>query len=295
MVDVLIMMSTYNGEKYICSQIDSIINQKNVNIFILIRDDGSTDNTVKYILEYCNKYNNIKLIQGENIGWKKSFMKLVYKAKNNYDYYAFADQDDVWLNNKLIKAIECIEKNSIPSLYYSMMTQVDQNLNEMKEQQENHYPIKKHKVLFQNFVQGSTIVYNNLLHEKLLAYKIQNEVAHDIWIPIVATYLGTVYFDVNSYILYRKHNEAVTVKMKKKYWTMLLHNLLSNKKVANYAKYLLDGYRNFLEKEDEKYLDTLVDYKKNKLRLFFDSNIRKKSLKGTILLKLSILLNLLEN
>lgn len=293
--DVLVMMSTYNGEKYIKEQIDSIINQKHVRVVLLIRDDGSSDNTIKYILEYCNKHDNIQLIQGKNIGWKRSFMKLVYYAGNTYDYYAFADQDDIWLDNKLSSAINKIEKYNLPMLYYSMMTQVDKNLNIMDEQQEKHYPIKKHKILFQNFVQGSTIVYNNLLQKTLLKYKIPKEVAHDIWLPIVATYLGKVCFDVNSYILYRKHEDAVTVNMSNNYFKMLIHDLISKKKVDNYAIYMLEGYENDLQITDKNYLSIVKEYKKNKFKLFFDSNVKKTSLKGTILLKLSLLFNFLES
>ena len=94
MKTVQILLSSYNGEKYISRQIDSILRQKDVEIHLLIRDDGSTDGTRAIIKEYEKKYPaNVEVVFGENMGWKKSFFTLLRLA-GDYDYYAFADQDD---------------------------------------------------------------------------------------------------------------------------------------------------------------------------------------------------------
>ena len=92
-------MSTYNGEAFVAEQLESIINQTYKNIEIVIRDDGSSDNTVGIIKEYQKKYNNIKLYEGKNVGFVKSFFELLSLAKA--DYYSYADQDDVWIDNNL--------------------------------------------------------------------------------------------------------------------------------------------------------------------------------------------------
>lgn len=94
MYKVAVLLSTYNGSKYIKEQIDSILSQEGVNIDIYIRDDESTDETVNIIYEY--KSNNIFLTEGKNIGVGNSFMELLYSVPEIYDYYAFADQDDIW-------------------------------------------------------------------------------------------------------------------------------------------------------------------------------------------------------
>ena len=91
MKKVQVLLSTYNGEKYLKEQLDSIIAQKGVDVHILARDDGSKDDTIK-ILE---GYENIDIIKGSNIGVCKSFFELINKS-GEYDYYSFADQDDVW-------------------------------------------------------------------------------------------------------------------------------------------------------------------------------------------------------
>ena len=93
---ILILMSTYNGEKYLSEQLNSLLLQENVNIKILIRDDGSTDNTHKILNFYSSNYPNISWYTGENKGPALSFMDLLFNAPES-DYYAFCDQDDVWL------------------------------------------------------------------------------------------------------------------------------------------------------------------------------------------------------
>ena len=88
---VAILLSTYNGEKYVKEQIDSFLNQTYKNVEIIVRDDGSKDSTVKILKEYQNNYNNIKLTVGKNLGFIKSFFELL--KLGDADYYAFADQD----------------------------------------------------------------------------------------------------------------------------------------------------------------------------------------------------------
>ena len=113
MKTVQILLSSYNGDKYINRQIDSILCQKDVEVHLLIRDDGSTDQTRQIIKKYEKKYPfNIKVVLGENIGWKKSFFTLL-KLAGDYDYYAFADQDDYWYEDKEISAIDVMESDSI--------------------------------------------------------------------------------------------------------------------------------------------------------------------------------------
>ena len=99
MENVLVLMSTYNSGDYLNEQIDSILAQINVNVHLLIRDDGSKNSTVDRIKSLKNKYGRITFIEGENLGFADSFMNLVYEAHkfNNYQYFAFADHDDVWL------------------------------------------------------------------------------------------------------------------------------------------------------------------------------------------------------
>lgn len=297
MYNIAVLLSTYNGEKYLREQIESILHQKNVQIHLFIRDDGSSDNTVLILKEYKEKYDNIVLLLEENVGYQKSFLKLVFSV-GEYDFYAFADQDDVWKNEKLISAINKLKNMNEPAMYYSMMTQVDANLKIISEQQKPIRPLSKERVLFQNFVQGSTIVFNYKLYRLIIRYYPDFNIAHDIWIPCLATYFGKVIFDLDSYILYRRHDEAVTVKMNENsYIHRILKKFRKKEIVDNLAIYLLEGYRKELNFYDYRRLSYISNYDKsliNKLRCLFDMKIRKNSLKGSIILKIAFLMNRVE-
>lgn len=290
-------MSSYNGDKFIKKQINSILNQEGVKSFLLIRDDGSSDNTCSIIksIEKNNK-GRVRLIEGKNEGYKRSFMDLVYACPQSYDYYAFADQDDVWLSKKLVIAVGKLTKYVGPTLYYGMMTQVDEKLHKLKDQQSFKKVPNYKMILFQNFVQGSTMVFNNSFLKLVNKFPIKEEVPHDIWLPILANYCGTIIGDRDSYILYRKHPGAVTVNMKKKYLHNLLCQIFSSYKMLNYAKLLLDGYKKDINTNYMNYLFCVENYKKvsNKAKLIIDRGVRKYTRKGTFLLKVAILFNRLE-
>ena len=118
-------MSTYNGE---------ILNQDYPEISLLIRDDGSTDGTVDILKEYAQKYRDIDYYVGENLGVQNSFFDLMKRADKRAYYYAFADQDDVWLPGKIKRAIELLEREDEkkdkrkPLLYGGRVTYASENL-----------------------------------------------------------------------------------------------------------------------------------------------------------------------
>ena len=109
-------MSTYNGEKYIKTQLDSILAQDYEEIDLLIRDDGSTDSTREILSAYAKKYSSITWYSGKNIGVQKSFFDLILKANLERDYYAFADQDDKWLPGKISRAVSILKEKSVRTM-----------------------------------------------------------------------------------------------------------------------------------------------------------------------------------
>ena len=95
---ILVLLSTYNGDSFLGEQIDSLLSQEDVELSIIIRDDGSSDKTIALIDYYGKLHSNIFFIKGFNCGSARSFMNLLYEANVShcdYDYYAFCDQDDV--------------------------------------------------------------------------------------------------------------------------------------------------------------------------------------------------------
>ena len=122
-----ILLATYNGEKYIKEQIESILNQTYKNINLIISDDCSTDNTRKILTEYTQKDKRITVyFQNENQGYIKNFEFLLKQVKN--PYYMLSDQDDVWLPEKVEKSIKTLKEKNVDFVFGDLEV-VDQNLN----------------------------------------------------------------------------------------------------------------------------------------------------------------------
>lgn len=205
MKKIQILMSTYNGEAFIRKQIESILTQKGVEVHLLIRDDGSSDNTLNILKEY----KEVKIIQGKNIGTCKSFFQLINKSEN-YDYYSFADQDDVWDDDKLISAINILENYSDrPGVYASNTRLVDADLSLLKIEDDNPRTTFG-SAFIKNYCTGCTMVFN----DKLMCFLRNNlpdyAPMHDWWINLVCLSIGGIScYDKNPHINYRQHGKNV--------------------------------------------------------------------------------------
>lgn len=223
MDNIIVLMSTYNGEKYLHEQLKSIVNQLNVNPIIYIRDDGSSDKTIEIIEEYQKKY-PITLIKGENIGVGNSFMELLYLAPTTYQYYCFSDQDDIWLHDKLYHAILKIKNKSTPCLYASNQTLVDSTLHNVGQRYKHPPDYSYQQIICRNYLSGCTMVWNKQLHcllqdtSRRPSYELLQNRIHDVWVALVASVIGEIIYDVNSYILYRQHENNVVGARKDSFW-----------------------------------------------------------------------------
>lgn len=207
---VVVLLSAYNGEKYICEQIDSILSQTYKNIEILVRDDGSKDGTVEVLQPYV-KANQIKLEKGENVGFVKSFFWLVEHAPKA-DYYAFSDQDDVWFEDKIEIAVERLkdEPADIPLLYYTNYDLYDGDLN-FKE----HRSIKEPKTCFRNsLVDCVPLGFNTLFNEKarslVVSHMPQKSLGHDWTMYMVCAGMGKLVYEARPTVKYRRHDYNVS-------------------------------------------------------------------------------------
>ena len=135
MIKVCVMMSTYNGEKYLEEQIMSILDQ-DIQVHLYIRDDGSQDGTKGILKKYMNK-ENIFIRFSNNLGPQKSFINLIEWVGMGYDYYFFADQDDKWKPRKIKTAINFLTQNSysLPKskLYFSNVIMTDNKLEKLNK------------------------------------------------------------------------------------------------------------------------------------------------------------------
>lgn len=270
-----ILMSTYNGEKYLREQIDSILAQENVEIMLYIRDDGSRDRTIEILEDYKKNNTNIKLVKGENIGVGNSFMQLVYEVEQFYDYYAFADQDDIWLPEKIERAIEQIEENQNPVLYCSNQTLVDRDGKIIRERHAGVINTSFMQILCDNNISGCTMVWNKALQKMLADEKkhptreLLRKRIHDVWVAMVASVSGTIYYDPNSYIYYRQHeNNVVGVKESSvlKEWRKKITEPELRNGRSDLAAEITDRFKDNIT--DQRTVNTLWNYGNYKKRLF---------------------------
>jgi len=199
---VAILMSTYNGDKYLEQQIESIINQKNVCISIYIRDDGSSDNTVS-ILKAYNERNLIQYYSGSNMKPAKSFIELLCRVSNDYDYYAFSDQDDVWVDEKIIKSIQLIEKhkNNVPALAVSNLQPVNKDLVPLggKLLPDKIVLDFRQLLIYSPHLFGCTMLFNQNLKQIVSSYGEPNKIImRALWVAVIAAAIGTIEMYSNS-------------------------------------------------------------------------------------------------
>ena len=213
---VAILMSTYNGEKYIKEQIESLLSQTYRNIEIYIRDDGSKDNTIKIIENYKEKNNNIILKEGKNIGFINSFFELL-KACNDADYYAYCDQDDIWMEDKIERAVKFLEKTdeNKPALYFSNSDYYDSDMNFLATAEKNKIYNFRNS-LVECVTQGMTMVINNKTRQTIIENKPETCLFHDWWTYMICSGFGQIVYDDKSLVKYRRHNKSVTVEGKSK-------------------------------------------------------------------------------
>ena len=212
MRSVLVLMSTYNGEKYLKKQIDSVLNQKNIEVNIQVRDDGSTDGTIRILEEY-QKNNKLKWYSSANMGPAKSFLDLLYTSSLKYDYYAFCDQDDYWKEDKLYKAVKKLEDfGEKPALYHCELEIVDESLNYIKTTTNCNKTKFIDQTLMVFYIPGCTMVFNNCLMKKVQERKPEyNSITmHDCWLYYICLGIGGhIISDENAYIQYRQHGNNV--------------------------------------------------------------------------------------
>ena len=211
-IDVL--LATYNGEKYLKEQIDSILNQSYKNIRLVISDDCSKDDTRKILKEY-EKDERVELhLQEKNLGYIRNFEYLLKQVKN--DLYMLSDQDDVWLPEKIEKSLETLKKNNADMVFGDLEV-VDENLNTIYpsfgdfmllnrkiKQQINSYKLN----YLYNCVTGCTILSKKKFLKDILPLPYKSKyVAHDHWMALMVSLKGKMTYMPEKYIKYRQHGD----------------------------------------------------------------------------------------
>ena len=209
-----IVMSTYNGEQFLAEQIDSIQQQTFKDWQLLIRDDGSSDQTPEIIKSFVAQDPRIVFINEhdrENFGVIKNFFTLIKHDKA--DYYFFSDQDDVWLEDKLETMLAAARQypDQLPLMVYTDLCVVDQNLQVMNQSmirsQSHHANTELVQELTENTVTGGVAMINHALAERWRT--LDNIIMHDWYLAVLATAIGKLVYIDQPGELYRQHDNNV--------------------------------------------------------------------------------------
>lgn len=246
---VQILMATYNGEKYIRKQIDSLIGQTYKNWKLFIRDDGSSDSTVDIIREYAKTDRRISFIVNSSDvhGWQINFQELIFCADKNADYFMFCDQDDIWFDNKIEYYIEAMKKTEDqnpdkPVVIYADMDIIDGNDVKTCDSLNRVYPMRLFHItdsFFAHRVYGCNEMFNKKVLE-LTILVLDNlyveRMAHDgLVVKITAADGGIVRYLPKTTMHYRRDGNNVTVNQQ---LGMNIHKIIS--KLKNYNRSVLD-------------------------------------------------------
>ncbi len=304
MEKVVVLMSTYNGEKYLRNQIDSLIDQEGVEVEILVRDDGSSDDTIKILEEYKkNRYVKLEYYLGKNMGPARSFLDLMKHAQEA-DYYALCDQDDTWLSDKLKIAVDSIKRiyskaflHEIPVLYYGMPRFADNDGNLLKGpkgiyEKSLDFP----SCLIKSNSTGCTMVFNRKLLEIINSKTPGSITMHDEWLHKVCLALGgQIVYDEDVHILYRQHGgntiggQLSIMKVIKRYLkTMFRPDCIRSKCISS----LVECYGPEMAKRNVELAKKVQLYNTgfiNKWDLMLNKEIRTEYFKRNLLFKLAVL------
>lgn len=213
---IAIILPTYNGEKYILDTLNSLESQTVSNMTVFIRDDGSTDETLDLLALFIAKKelkNEYILIQDNegNLGCPASFYQII-RSQPLYDFYAFCDQDDVWLPDKIERAIRSIKQvcKSDPVVYYSSFDYCDEDFSFIRHAPMQTDELKLAKTLYYTPGLGFTIAFNGKACKKFILDVDPGDQMHDRWILRCGACMGKVVYDKKATALHVRHTEAVT-------------------------------------------------------------------------------------
>ncbi len=272
------LMSTYNGERFLMEQLQSIYAQKGVDVDILVRDDGSQDGT-QVILRQEQEKGRLKWYSGQNLRPARSFMNLLKHADDNADLYAFSDQDDVWDEDKLLAATNAIGEEECPALYFCQTQLVDEHLNDLPQ---IHISPKLTfgEALVYQFVGGCTMVFNGALRSTVNQYTPEYLRMHDTWVYDIALAIGAkVVFDPVPHIKYRQHtgNSVGQTASTWHQWKERFQRICHREHIRlRIAQELLKGYATQMTMENRKLTERVVEYRtsfRNKLPLLFSHEL----------------------
>ena len=215
---VAVLMGTYNGAEFLPKQLDSIAAQTYGNWRLWVSDDGSTDATIDILRRYQQTWGSdkLRLLTGPSRGFQANFLSLAAQTDISADYYAWSDQDDVWLPHKLTRAVEQLLSlgPELPTLYCGRTIWIDHEGREIGlSPLMSHRPPSFANALVQCLAGGNTMVFNQAARKLVAARPGLPVVTHDWWAyQIVTGGGGRVIYDPEPMVRYRQHQANLVGK-----------------------------------------------------------------------------------
>ncbi|WP_299572751.1 glycosyltransferase family 2 protein [uncultured Leptotrichia sp.] len=275
-----ILMATYNGEKYLVEQLDSIINQTYRNWNLLIRDDNSTDKTLEIIQNYHKKDKRIKILKDNkgNLGIVRNFEELLKSSES--EFIMFSDQDDIWVENKLDMYLKMIEKiKNKGFMIHSDAILFDKNKsNILKDTFISKKAINKglENVFFNYFVQGATILISKEIKNFILPFP-KEVYLHDRYIHLISELFFERIFVNKALIYYRQHGDNQIGA--KNTIRELLSKRYFDERDRRLIKVIYNKYGSLLTEDKKKLIEEyfkITDIKKNRFNRFL--NLKKSKI-----------------
>jgi rhamnosyltransferase len=308
---VIVLLAAYNGEKFIAEQIESIIQQTYKNWQLFIRDDLSSDDTLSIILKYQKADSRIQVIKDGlgNLKSCKNFSVLMNNVKGSDGYFMFADQDDVWLPNKIedtLKEMTVLENKygkEYPLLAYTNFTYVDEQLKVIRSKK--NFKANRIKdlsftnILAQNPIYGCTMMFNKKLLEEVEYIPLSAE-NHDYWMALFASAFGKISYVDKKTILYRQHGKNISGHHDNNKFSKRVNRILVNKKnfedVLSKIRMAVDFktlYSNRLSDSQKNIIDDFINLSRSKNIMLLWKNlkngVRRQTATQTLLFYFSIL------
>lgn len=303
MSKVLVMLSIFNGEKYLNKQLESIYEQKTEHtIKLLVRDDGSTDSSLDIINGWRNKLDIEIIYDGKNLGPARSFMELFSHAEDA-DYYAFVDQDDKWDECKIQNATRMIGNTNEKVLWFSNCRLIDSNDRIIDNTLHKKKPeLNMISQLICGSAQGCAMVFNKPLFNFINNLNNINYFMHDQLVMEYALACGKVIYDETSYFSYRVHSNNVIAKDGKTFYSKIKNTLqiwFGKKyrfKISSFAQELLDNVGYLMDEHVKEYFEQLSNCRNSIIsRLYIiRSNLTRSSVvKATRSFKIKVILGII--
>jgi len=250
-IDVL--LATYNGEKYLKEQIESILNQTYKNIHLIISDDNSKDGTPEILKQYEKDERITVYFQEQNLGYVRNFEFLLKQVQS--DYYMLSDQDDIWLPEKIEKSMETLKRENADFVFGDLEV-VDENLNTIYESFGDfmllNRKIKKCINTYEvnylyNCVTGCTVLSKKQFLKYILPIPNNSKyLIHDYWMALMVALNGKLVYMPEKYIKYRQHgnNQVGTDKISHKFGKLdQVRELFINVKLGVFGTYVENNDR----------------------------------------------------